>query len=75
MQKIINVLALTSFIVSASVVGAGAYLYINKEGLIERAKEAIIEETKAHMSEAFEVPGLPINPATSTAIPTVPFTF
>jgi hypothetical protein len=39
MQKVINALALVSFAVSASVVGAGAYVYINKDALIEQVKE------------------------------------
>ena len=40
MQKIINVLALSSFAVSASIVGGGAYVYLNKDALIESAKAA-----------------------------------
>lgn len=40
MQKLINVLALTSFAVSASIVGGGAYVYLNKDALIESAKAA-----------------------------------
>jgi len=35
LQKLINVLALTSFAVSAAVVGAGAYVYVNKDALIK----------------------------------------
>ena len=34
-QTIFNVLALTSFAVSAAVVGAGAYVYVNKDALIK----------------------------------------
>ena len=41
MQKLINVLALSSFVVSAAVVGGGAYVYLNKDAMIERAKERI----------------------------------
>ena len=41
MQKIINVLALSSFVVSAAVVGGGAYVYLNKDALIESAKGKI----------------------------------
>ena len=42
MQKIINVLALSSFVVSAAVVvGGGAYVYLNKDAMIENAKEKI----------------------------------
>ena len=41
MQKVINVLALSSFVVSAAVVGGGAYVYLNKDALIESAKGRI----------------------------------
>ena len=41
MQKLINVLALSSFVVSAAVVGGGAYVYLNKDAMIEDAKEKI----------------------------------
>ena len=39
MQKLINALALVSFAVSASVVGAGAYVYLNKDAIVEDIKE------------------------------------
>ena len=39
MQKIINVLALASTVVSVAVVGTGAYVYINKDSIIESIKE------------------------------------
>ena len=44
MQKLINVLAIASFAVSASVVGAGAYVYLNKDALIDQAKDKVAEE-------------------------------
>ena len=44
MQKIINVLALLSFATSASIVGAGAYVYLNKDALIEQAKEEVFAQ-------------------------------
>jgi len=43
MQKIFNVLAVASFVLSASAVGAGVYAYLNRETLIEQAKREIIE--------------------------------
>jgi hypothetical protein len=43
MQKLINVLALSSFIVSAAAVGGGVYIYTNKDALIEKAKEQVME--------------------------------
>ena len=41
MQTLINVLALASFAVSAAVVGGGAYVYLNKDTMIEDAKEKV----------------------------------
>ena len=43
MQKLINVLALSSFLVSAAVVGSGVYLFTNKDTLIEKAREQMME--------------------------------
>ena len=43
MQKLINVLALSSFLVSAAVVGGGVYIYLNKDPLIEKAKSQVME--------------------------------
>jgi hypothetical protein len=56
MQKLINLLALASFGVSAAVVGAGAYVYLNKDALIESAKEAAIKQVTASVTEA--LPGM-----------------
>ena len=39
MQKIINVLALASTVVSVAVVGIGAYVYVNKASIIESVTE------------------------------------
>ena len=41
MQKLINVLAVLSFLGTASIVGAGAYVYLNKDALIEKEKEKV----------------------------------
>ena len=43
MQKIINALAVASFVLSASAVGAGVYAYMNRETLLEQAKREIME--------------------------------
>ena len=43
MQKIINVLALASSVVSLAVVGTGAYDYVNKEAKIESVKEKAMD--------------------------------
>ena len=38
MQKLVNTIALLSGLVSLSVLGGGAYLYVNKDALIEDVK-------------------------------------
>ena len=43
MQKIINVLALASTAVSIAVVGTGAYVYVNKDSIIESVTEKALE--------------------------------
>ena len=43
MQKLINELDLSSFLVSAAVVGGGVYVYLNKDPLIEKAKSQVME--------------------------------
>jgi hypothetical protein len=48
MQKVINALALTSFAISTAVVGIGGYAYLNKDALLEQAKEQVF----AAMGEA-----------------------
>ena len=39
MQKIVNVLAIASAAVSVAVVGTGAFVYVNKDAIIEDIKE------------------------------------
>ena len=56
MQKLINVLAVSSFVVSASIVGGGVYVYLNKDAMIEDAKEKIT--TAATEAIAGALPGL-----------------
>ena len=43
MQKIINVLALASATVSIAVVGTGAYVYVNKDAIIESVTENALD--------------------------------
>ena len=44
MQTFINVLALSSFAISAAIVGGGYYVYSNKDSIIESVKENIMGE-------------------------------
>ena len=43
MQKIINVLAVSSFVISLSVVGGGVYLYTQKDAIIDGVKEKVMD--------------------------------
>jgi len=76
MQKIINILSIASFAVSASIVGAGAYVYVNKDAIIENVKEAATKAATEAVTGALpnmmksSMPKLPS--ATGGAIPTVP---
>jgi hypothetical protein len=56
MQKLVNVIALLSGLVSLSVVGAGAYLYLNKDAMIEDARVKVTEEITKAITEA--LPGM-----------------
>jgi len=56
MQKIINVLALASFAVSGAIVAGGSYVYINKDALIESAKEAATKAATEAVTAA--LPGM-----------------
>ena len=56
MQKVINGIALLSGLISLSVVGAGAYLYLNKDAMIEQVKEQATEQITKAITEA--LPGM-----------------
>ena len=43
MQKVFNALAVASFLLSATAVGAGVYAYMNRETLIQQAKREVME--------------------------------
>ena len=76
MQKLINILAIASFGVSSAIVGGSAYVYVNKDALIESAKEAATKAATEAVAGALpgmlnsampELPG-----ATGGAIPAMP---
>ena len=43
MQKIVNILAIASTVVSASVVGGGLYVYLNRASIIDGVKSQVME--------------------------------
>jgi hypothetical protein len=84
MQKLINVIALLSGLTSAALIGGSAYLLLNKDAMIESAKEQAIKQVTASITEALPgmisgaMPELPkvTGPAVSaptTTGPAIPF--
>ena len=75
MQKVINVLAVVSFVGSVSLIGGAGYLLLNREAFIEGVKEQVTK----HATEAITgaLPGMLDNAmpelpsATGGAIPNV----
>jgi phage tail protein X len=78
MQKLINLIALLSGLVSLSVVGGGAYLYLNKDTLVEDARAKVTKAVTEAVTEA--LPGMidgamPKMPeVTGPALPSTPST-
>ena len=79
MQGLFNLMALSSFVVSAGIVGGGVYLYNNKDKIItdvvDNAKAAVTEEiTRALpgiIDSVVEIPEVPEVPKTTG--PALPF--
>ena len=42
-QKIVNVLAVASSVVSVAVVGSGLYVYVNRDSIVDGVKRQVIE--------------------------------
>ena len=74
MQKVINVLAVLSFVGTAGIIGGGYYLYTQKDPIIEGMKEKIVTAATEAISDALPgmmdaaMPELP-----NTTGPAVPF--
>ena len=56
MQKVINVLAVLSFVGTAGIVGGGAAVYLNKDVLLEDAREKIAKAATEAIAGA--LPGM-----------------
>ena len=76
MQKLINVLAVLSFLGTASIIGGGTYVYLNREALAENVREKVAKAATEAMAGALPgmldaaTPKLP--EATGPAIPSLP---
>ena len=56
MQKVINVLAVLSFLGTASIIGGGTYVYLNREALAENVKEKVAKAATEAIAGA--LPGM-----------------
>ncbi len=76
MQKVINVLAVLSFLGTASIIGGGVYVYLQKDALIESAREKVAKAAAEAIAGALPgmldaaVPELP--EVTGPAVPAMP---
>ena len=69
MQKIINVLAVSSFVISLSVVGGGVYLYTQKDAIIDGVKSKVMKSVMPDLGDGL---GKIIPDSTGPAIPGIP---
>ena len=72
MQKVINVLAVLSFLVSGATVATAVFLVKNADSMIETAKEKAVKEISEALPKIVEemLPDVPeISPVTGGAIP------
>ena len=56
MQKLINVLAVLSFVGVSGIIGGGAYVYMQRDTIAERAKERVTEAVTEAITDA--LPGM-----------------
>jgi len=74
MQKVINLLAVLSFVGTAGIIGGGYYLYTQKDPIIEGMKDKIVTAATEAIADALPgmmdaaMPELP-----NTTGPAVPF--
>ena len=79
MQKLINVLAVGSFLVSAAIVSGGTYVYLEKDNIIKSVKENITSEIQGIIGNSLVsglnsgVPEVPGVESGGTPIPSLPF--
>ena len=61
MQKIVNIVALASGVVSIAVVGSGLFIYVNRDKLVNNVKSQVMEAVSGSL------PGL-----VKSSMPTLP---
>ena len=76
MQKVINVLAVLSFVGVAGIVGGGTYLYLQRDAIIDGVKEQVTKHATEAITSALPgmldgaMPELP--EVTGNVVPEVP---
>ena len=74
MQKIINVIAIASGVVSLSVIGLGGYVFIRKDAIIDGVKSKITEAVMGSVTGARpDVVGGSLPGSTGPAVPSTEF--
>ena len=71
MQKFFNVIAVTSGVLSLTVVGAGLTVYLNKDAIINNIKEKALEAVTDSLDNVLG-DSLPIPESTGGVIPELP---
>ena len=71
MQKIINALAVLSFLGTASIIGGGTYLYLQKDALIDGVKvtKAAVEGVANSLPKLVDAQVPPMPSATGPVLP------
>ena len=69
MQKIINVLAISSFVICLSAVGGGVYLYTQKDAIIDGVKSKVMKSVMPNIGGGITDA---IPKSTGPAIPGIP---
>ena len=72
MQKLVNAIAIASGVGILAIVGAGGYLYLNKDALIEKAKGQILEQVTGSIGGAV-TGAIPDVTGPALPLPSTPF--
>ena len=77
MQKIVNVIAITSGVVSLAVIGSGLFVFVNRDSIIDSVKQQAIEAALGSLgglsgglpTGANDLPSLGSTPSMAPAAP------
>ncbi len=80
MQKIVNIIAVASGVVSLAVVGSGLFVFVNRDSIIDNVKQQAIEAALGSLgglggglpTGANDLPSLGSTPSMAPAAPAVP---